>query len=433
MTDILTLFGRADSEPQRVRRVDYLGPITFVESESDEAKLDEGSFAARLTSEGFLKIDGFISGTGVYTYSDGENTWGELRTAAEVFAKDSLASFQMVPVTDDHPSEMVDATNISDLQKGHLGSNVRPDGAYVRADMLITDAALIEKIKAGKTQLSNGYEAVVTTKDGMSDDGIPFQAIQSKIVGNHTAIVDLARGGPTCRLLLDSKDGAFSGDDGMSIKKKNTKDGAIEIEGTEHEVPDAVAEAFRGMMAKIEEQGAELAKQSADESGDEEMEDAPAADAEIEVEEEMEDKKTDSMTLAKMQAKIDSMEAALKTEREGASSRIDARVSLVTSAREVLGADIKTDGVSDIAIQRAVVASVTPSMKAKVDAGSADYVQAAYEMALDTHSNKVDSTDELLVLTHEANKSDSPAVDLDALYKAHCDGLRNGVLTKEMH
>jgi len=38
-----------------------------------------------------------------------------------------------------------------------------------------------------------------------------------------------------------------------------------------------------------------------------------------------------------------------------------------------------------------------------------------------------------LVLTHEANKSDSPAVDLDALYKAHCDGLRNGVLTKEMH
>ena len=383
-----------------------------------------------MTPEGFLRVEGNISGTGVYQYSDGETTWGELRTAAEVFDKKSLESFQMVPVTDDHPTEMVTSENIKDLQKGHLGSNVRPDGAHVRADMLITDPDLIQKIKDGKAQLSNGYESLVITKDGVADDGTPYQAIQTSIRGNHTAVVDLARGGPTCRLLMDSAEGAFSSKE--IEMKKNKKDGAIEIEGTTHEVPDEVSAAFKAMMAKIEEQGAELAKLSSDEEEEVMEDEVPQAEDAKEEEMPTEDTKIDSASFAAMQAKIDSMEAQLKAEREGASAKIDTRVALVTSAREVLGAEIKTDGVSDIAIQRAVVGAVTPAMKAKVDAGSADYVQAAYEMALTTFKSKVDSTEDLMVLTHQAAKADSEEIDLDSLYKAHCDGLRTNS-AKDLH
>ena len=76
---------------------------------------------------------------------------------------------------------------------------------------------------------------------------------------------------------------------------------------------------------------------------------------------------------------------------------------------------------------RQVVANVTPAMKRKVDKGSPDYVSAAYEMAIDAHGSRVDSSQELLTLTHEAIKSDGETVDLDALYSSHLDGMRNGV------
>lgn len=415
---------RRDSE-NWVTRIDRLGPIQFVQ---DDEQADEGSFAARLTPEGFLKIDGFISSVGVYQYSDGDKTWGEFRSASEVFDAESLASFEMVPVCDEHPKKMVDASNIKDVQAGHLGSNVRKsaDGRHVAADILITDADLIKKIRGGKTQLSNGYEALVVAADGVTDDGTPFSAKQTKIRGNHTAVVDLARGGPTCRLLLDAADGAFSlGDQIMKIKKK--KDGTVVIEGTDHEVPDAVSAAFDALRAKVEEQAAELAKLSDGDAKDQEEEEEktpPAAD------QEEEEENKDSVSLAKMQAKIDSMEAVLKTERDSASTKIDARVALVVKARDILGDEAKTDGISDVALMRAVVAKVTPAMKSKVDKGSADYVSACYEMALDTHSTRVDSTTELLTLTHEAIKTDE--VDLDSLYSKHLDARRNNwVASKE--
>jgi hypothetical protein len=402
----------------RVDRVDYLGRIRFTDA-SIEIEIEPHEFEAKLTPEGFLKIDGHISGTGVYDYSDGDETWGELRTADEVFNTAALDSFRLAPVTDDHPSEMVSSDNIKDVQAGHLGSDVRPHGDNVRADMLITDADLIAKIKDGKAQLSCGYSAVVTPTEGTTDDGVSYSAIQSEIRGNHLAVVDLARGGPTCRLLLDSKDGAFSARNiEMKVKKK---DGAIMLGETEHEVPDEVATAFDAMRAKMEEQAAELAKLSTDAEGDEEKSedesDDENKDEEIEVEMKEEDNKGDA--LAAMQAKVDSLLA----ERETVSSKIDARVSLVVKTREILGSDAKTDGVSDINLMRAVVAQVSPAMKAKVDAGSPDYVSAAYEMALGTQATKVDSTTELLTLTHEAIKSDGD-VDLDGLYSAHLDHLR---------
>jgi len=386
-----------------VPRVDYLGPVRVV---ADGDTVDEGTFAAHVTPEGYLKIDGRISSVGVYQYSDGDETWGELRTAAEVFAPDALQSFHMVPVCDDHPDEMVTVANVKDLQHGHLGSNVRPDGKHVRADILITDADLIQKIKDGKTQLSCGYEAIVTAQDGVAEDGTPFAAVQTKIRGNHLAVVDLARGGPTCAFLFDRADGAFSTDGGLERMKVQKKaDGTVVIEGTEYEVPDAVAALIGEMEAKLQAAEAPAEEVSTDEvKPDQEMGE--------------EEKKEEAL-----QAQIDSLQAQLKEERDSASSKIDARVALVTRTREVLGADAKTDGISDIDLMRAVVAKVTPGMKAKVDKGSDDYVRAAYEMALDTHASRVDSTKDLLVLTFDASATEN--IDLDALYQKHLDGLRD--------
>lgn len=401
-----------------VTRVDRMGPVRFIEDES--TPLEPHEFAARLTPEGYLRIEGNISGTGVYQYSDGESTWGELRLPEHVFAQESLDSFKMVPITDDHPAEMVNAKNIRQLQRGHLGSNVRKseDGKHVVADMLITDPALIEKIKNGKCELSNGYEAVVIQQDGVAEDGTPYQAVQTRISGNHTAVVDQARGGPTCRLLFDAV--------GIEPKDKTTmliKDGKIMIGEMEFDVPDAVAESFMEMKQKVEEQGAELAKLAAEgDSADSEkpMEDEmPPEEMEDEVEEPKPAMDGEAI-LAKMQAKIDMLEGQLAE----SSARIDARVNLVASAREILGDQVKTDGVSDMAIKKAVCSNLLPNLKEKIDASqSADYVDAMYEAALEQHKARVDSSTELLELTHQA----VPHVDefdIDGALKAYQDTLR---------
>lgn len=397
--------GEKGDSQQWVRRVDYLGPVQVV---ADGDTVDEGTFAAHRTSEGYLRIDGHISSVGVYQYSDGDSTWGELRTAAEVFAQEALDSFKLKPVTDDHPSNMVTAENIKSVQKGHLGSDIRPDGSHVRSDILITCPDLITKIEGGKQQLSCGYEAIVTARDGVADDGTPYAAVQSKIRGNHLSVVDLARGGPSCRFLADATDGAFSiGDDTMKIVRN--KDGTVTIEGTEYEVPDAVAAAIESMSAKL------MAMEES-EADQEEEKKKPEDEVKPDQTEEEEKKEGDAL-----QAQIDSLKAQLQAERDAASSKIDARVALVTSARGILGDEAKTDGVKDIDLMRQVVAKVTPPMKSKMDKASEDYVRAAYEMALETHATKTDSSNELLAVTFDAVKTDD--TDLDSLYQQHLDRM----------
>ena len=81
------------------------------------------------------------------------------RPESEVFSPACLASFEGMPVTDDHPSapEGVTAENIRRLQKGHtqhvrLGSGDESD--LLLADLIITDPALIEEILSGKREIS---------------------------------------------------------------------------------------------------------------------------------------------------------------------------------------------------------------------------------------------------------------------------------------
>lgn len=424
---------------QWVSRCDFLGPIRYVEKGDDdgpeiEIELKPNEFAAYMTPEGYLRIEGAISGTGVYEYSDGETTWGELRTADEVFQPDSLKSFAMVPITDDHPAEMVNADNIGAVQRGHLGSNVRKseDGLHVIADMLITDKKLIDKIKAGKTQLSNGYEAVVVEDSGVSDDGTPYSYRQTEIRGNHTAVVDQARGGPTCRLLFDAV-GIPPKDKDMKV---TIKDGKIMIGETEHEVPDEVAAAFEAMRNKVEEQGAELSKLAAEGDSEDEMlmEEEVKSEDSVDVLKLFGVKKADdpktqvAQLLQGMQGKIDALEATLKDERTKSTAQIDARVSLVTKAREILGADTKTDGVADITLMKAVVGKVMPALKGKVDSSkSTDYVRACYDAALEHAATKADSSEQLMELSFVASRGDNKEPDLDALYQQHCDSRRNRV------
>ena len=84
-----------------------------------------------------------------------------LRPEEEVFSPETIASFEGMPVTNDHPPEGVDTSNIRALQKGHA-HNVRrgagEESDLLLADLIITDPRLIGQIlEEGKREISCGY------------------------------------------------------------------------------------------------------------------------------------------------------------------------------------------------------------------------------------------------------------------------------------
>ena len=137
---------------------------------------------ARTGTQEYLPAELGLPGTGIVPV---------LRTEAEVFSPETIASFEGMPVTNDHPPEGVDVSNIRALQKGHAHNVRRGSGEesdLLLADLIITDPALITAIlEEGKREISCGYTYELCEEDG--------QYIQRKIRGNHVAVVDAGRAG----------------------------------------------------------------------------------------------------------------------------------------------------------------------------------------------------------------------------------------------
>ena len=167
--------------------------------------------APKRTSDGFLAVRARAAKSGVYAYSgaevDPDNKHGlrdaasvnVLRDEATVFSPSSVRSFIGKPITDDHPSEAVTAANWRDHSRGVVMGAMR-DGDHLAFDLVLMDAATIAKVEAGKVELSNGYSATLTHGDFTAPDGTKCQFRQDSVVGNHCAIVDRGRAGPTCRI-----------------------------------------------------------------------------------------------------------------------------------------------------------------------------------------------------------------------------------------
>ena len=118
------------------------------------------------------------------------------RPEEEVFAKETIASFEGKPLVNDHPNEDVTVENISNYSIGHA-QNVRRgtevDSDKIIADIYVTDADAIEDIKNGKREISCGYDcAYVENADGTFT--------QTKIRGNHIALVDRGRAGDSVKI-----------------------------------------------------------------------------------------------------------------------------------------------------------------------------------------------------------------------------------------
>lgn len=171
--------------------------------------------APRRTADGYMAVRAKAARTGVYDYLASEPSIADalpqghsfkptdvikiLRDEATVFAPKAVHSFIGKPITDDHPKEAVSADNWRDHARGVVMGALR-DGDHLSFDLLLTDASTIAKVDAGKVELSNGYGAPLEWGDFAAPDGTKCHARQASISGNHVAIVDAGRAGPTCRI-----------------------------------------------------------------------------------------------------------------------------------------------------------------------------------------------------------------------------------------
>ena len=113
------------------------------------------------------------------------------RPEEEVFSPACIASFEGMPITNDHPEDGVTIENIKRLGMGHV-QNVR-QGTEDQSDLLIADLVIQDKklidliMNQGKREISCGYTYLLEESDG--------KYFQTQIRGNHVAVVDAGRAG----------------------------------------------------------------------------------------------------------------------------------------------------------------------------------------------------------------------------------------------
>lgn len=369
--------------------------LAQVEAHKDEAavltgvsRYDLGGLEKPVrTPAGFLRADAHLSRAGIFMYRQADGTVRrELRPEDEVFHADSLASFALAPVTDDHPPANLTASNAREYQRGAVGENVRRDGDHVRASVLVTDDDLIGKMERGKSQVSCGYTCDVELTAG-EWRGQRYDAIQRKIRGNHLAVVEKGRAG-SARVRMDANDAAMvsdhSGGDPAPTPERTLK--TFRHDGVSYEASEQVVELF----AKLEKDRRDAIAER----------DTVKADAQ---------KQIDAATAKADQAKseLEKAKADAAKEPERIRAELSQRMKLEETARKFLGKGAKFDSKTT---DREVRAAVLKKLQPKIDlADKTDaYVEARFDAAIEDSRDTRDELEEVRRAAEGERKDEEP-------------------------
>jgi len=391
-----------------VRRVDRRSVV--VHSRGDSVGGHADRIAAKIdAATGFLILDGRVSrGDCVQQYSDGVTTWGELRRVTDVYDEPALASMAPRPIVDsDHP--WVDSKTWRELAKGSTGPpRVDSESGWCTQQLAICDADMIAKVADGEAiEISIGYECTLIPEDG-EFEGTAYSYRQTDVRVNHVALGprDWARAGNDACLIFDSasssertgvqvivgdtvkkktkpkqpKRSARATDRKLAPKKSAVKDGMLMIDDVEYEVADEVIAYIDQLLAGPSEEWLEAEVAEGGEATE-----ATEATEEL-VDTEGEEERTDS----NLKDRHEALSEEFRRYRDNEHSRVGARASLISDAREILGRHAKIDSLPTREIHKLVIAKVLGSSAPKLDGRSAAYVEATYDAAqrqrADSHS-----------------------------------------------
>lgn len=316
----------------------------------------------RRTADGYLIAEAKSVRTGIQLYSGDEVGKPYMpvvrvyRPADQVFADASLQSFTHAPVTMNHPDEAVTSDNWKELAVGEVSTAAKKDGEWVHLPLILKDAAAISSVESGKRELSAGYTCELVWGDGVTDDGQEFNATQTNIKINHLAIVDRARAGSQARIGDGASWGAAPFIPDHNPKKETIMTlKTVTVDGIPVEVTDQGAVVIGTLQTRLADANAKAEKADAAHTAA-----LAAKDAE----------------LAKKDAELDAVKAKVLSDAD-LDKRVQDRADLIAVAN-VIAKDVKTTGLSDAAIRKAVVAA---KLGDAAIAGKADaYIDARFDI-----------------------------------------------------
>lgn len=353
------------------------------------------------TDEGFLRVPGYASRTGIQTYlaselglpGDPNRLVNVYRPPEEVFADDSLNTFLGIDITDDHPSTLVNKDNYRNLTVGVVTSKGRQDNDHVAVDLLIKDKNAISKVESGKSELSVGYTALYDEVNGVAPDGTEYEFVQRAIRCNHLAICQ--RGRARTARIFDNETG------GSRMPVNITLDSGRVIDVADAANAQLVADAFDRHEKRVKD--AEAARDTAQALYD----------------------------AAQEQVK----QLQQKCSDEAISARVQELTKVTTLARKIAGDAFKCDSMDTVEIQRAALSVKRPSVDWANK--SAAYVEAAFDQASEEEEEETEDAggngkqrkmcgDQYQQLAQDASKNAAPVMDAMTAFKMKSANLWKG-------
>lgn len=356
--------------------------------------VDVGKCNLDFQESGLLNVVANITRTGVFVYTKYNVETGELETIRQLRhpddVKESLSSLKGIPVTNDHPNELLSLETTKEYVVGMTSDSPKvipvdvsydSKEEYVEQAFTVFDAATIDDIQKGKREVSLGYSLDLMDEAG-TWNGEAYDCRQKNIVYNHLSIVHRARGGAGCAIQMDGKEVNVDGvmfDDVLNNNAEG-EDMIFNFDGKEFEVKDDVHALLETLNAKAGELQANL----------------DSAEAKLDSYKD-EEKKKDAEKKEAMDA--DEFKSAVKS-----------RVTLERAAGKVLG-EVALDSLTDREIKEKVIATASD---VALDAKSDAYVDARYDIVLET---AMDSKEE------EKPKADETTLGAVALDNANTDSV----------
>lgn len=303
------------------------------------------------TPEGFLTVRAPITRPGVFPYmrSDG-GIQMEAKLPDEIFSDRTVHSAMGKPVTDDHPHELVTLENYQTYSKGMTHTDAQVSGNKLSVSMTITDSDLIQKIKAGKRELSIGFMSDVAMTPG-EYNGAHYDAVQRNVEINHVAVVDRGRAGPTVAIRGDAAQESAYMVDSADPNKGGKNMAKYKIDNKEYEIDSAVKSYLEAQQAKLDAAVVKVAGHDALQG------------------------KYDALE-TELEAKKQELETA-KATADKLDEKVEERLGLVTSATQILGDSFDFKGKTDRDIKEAVVQTAKADFKG--EGKSDDYINAFYD------------------------------------------------------
>jgi len=379
------------------------------------------------TPQGFLIIPAFTARTGIQSYRMGDGTvLKEFRSEDEVFSDSSMSSLRTAAVTDGHPKDDVSPENAHELMLGHTNGvieKVKDGEHFLKTHLIVTHKKAIDAIRAGKAELSNGYNCDLEFAPG-EYKGQKYDAVQTNIVNNHIAIVWKGRAGKKASLRLDEKDAILLTDENNIKPKEECSKMKLKIGDKEFEVADEIGTAVKDEMAKLSK---------------------THKDSESEVSELKTEVEVLRTHKTNMTAKIDNLESDLekaktpKMDEAEVTKKVKETISVRDNATKILSKEVlaKMDEMSNVEIKKEVIKADSPKVdESKLEDDS--YVNARYDHICENFVESKKGTEQIgkdvVKNRDEGNEDDyvSPAQKrLDNMEQAKKDSLGPIGVSKE--